>query len=567
VRVYDISACTRICINHAIASFASHSLSRGRIVPLRAQSYLASLLKDAQNLPRVQDQASQKASKAAETVATFFAAKHAKNVPQCFEGKFTFLNKTHDFGAPDRIDWCIDMDNGRYQLWRANLAFMGYLCTACDADPKRGLELAAQLATSMRAISTFDDRRRFSDVWNSYPVAQRILALSALMIRLPQELHQSPDRIVVEDFLRFNVAYLLRNLETELGYNHLERNLSALALYALATGQMPDGIAQVLHEHFPHIVGETIGDDGVQLERSPMYQGYVVQSMRVLVQLDLWSVSQKALLDARCGQVEAALAAMTLGDDRPSMMNDGWLDETPVTSTILGTYSPPGFVAMRNAGYARLAQGDAVILFDAGPIGADANPGHGHSDFLSFELSLGQDRFIVDPGTFMYSPGEERDRARSWNAHNGPAIEGVEPVEYLGSFKVGRRVSAQLGDAFENEAGQHASGSLRFGSVAVERSLLLAGNSVLVTDRWLEGAGHRRSSFLVPADWQATIRSADEILFVKGAQKVLCRVAKGGISLSDTQYSVRYNVSEAAHALVAHPEGDVLSLSLSWGED
>lgn len=538
--------------------------ARDRLVPLQARSYLATLLDEAQALPPVQITPSAQAASAAHTVATFFAAKHAKNVPQCFEGRFTFLNKTRDFGSPDKVDWCADMDGGRYQLWRANLAFMGYLCTACDADPEQGLALAAKLCTSLRGISTFTERKRFSDVWNSYPVAQRILALSALLIRLPKRLGQHDDRAVVEEFLRFNVAYLLRNLETELGYNHLERNLSALALYALATGVMPDQIAQVLHRHFQHILGETIGEDGVQLERSPMYQGYVVQSLRVLRELDIWTAEESTLLLRRCDQVEHALAAMTLGDDRPAMMNDGWLDETPPTSAILGQYEAPGFVAMRDAGYVRLADGHAVALFDAGPIGADANPGHGHSDFLSFELSLGQDRFIVDPGTFMYSPGQERDRARSWNAHNGPTLEGIEPVAYLGSFKVGRRAYATLTQASVDGAGQHAGGELKFRGVAVARELLLKDSTLLVQDHWGQGQGRAFSSFLIPADWQILAASPGEVLFAKGDSKVSVRARKGRINVIPSEYSLRYNISQAAHALEVTPEERELSLLINW---
>lgn len=180
--------------------------ARDRIVPMRAESYLASLHADAATLPPVGSVPTVAAQSAAATVALFFGAKHTKNVPQCFDGRFTFLNKTHDFGGADKVAWRIDMDDGRYQLWRANLSFMGYLCTAADADPDRALTLAATLIDSFMALSTFSNRTDFSDMWNSYPVAQRILALSAILIRLPQEFADRPERATIEAFLRFNVV-------------------------------------------------------------------------------------------------------------------------------------------------------------------------------------------------------------------------------------------------------------------------------------------------------------------------------------------------------------------------
>ena len=538
---------------------------RDRLVPLQAASYRRSLLAQAERLPPTKAIASPAAKLAADTVAMFFAAKHSKNVPQCFEGRYTFLNRTHDFGSAEAVDWCVDMDGGRYQLWRANLAFMGYLCPACDADPARGLALAATLARSMDRISTFSDRARFSDVWNSYPVAQRILAFAALLIRLPEELADHPDRIVVDAFLRFNVAYLLRNLETELGFNHLERNLSALGLYALAAQSAPEEIVRPLHAHFKHIVCETIGDDGVQLERSPMYQGYVVQSLRVLQELDIWTADQSAKLADRLGSVEIALAAMTLGDDRPAMFNDGWLDETPTTSTILGQYAVPGFVCLPDAGYVRLVHGDAVVLFDAGPIGADANPGHGHADFLSIEMSLGEDRFIVDPGTPTYAAGVERDWSRAWNAHNGPAVVGIEPVEYLGSFKVGRRVAAQLDGSGTQDDEQFARASLLIGKVGVKRMVRLGSTQLLVEDSWSEPSSRDQSRFLVPSEWQVTLSSDDHIMFSMGNKRVSCTAKHGKLALSAGDFSRRYNIVEPAHVVVAAPNAGALQLVWDWG--
>lgn len=538
--------------------------ARDRLVPLQAASYRKTLLAEAAGLPSAQPAPSPMAARAAATAAMFFAAKHAKNVPQCFDGRFTFLNRTHDFGSVDAVDWCVDMDGGRYQLWRANLAFMGYISPACDVDPARGLALAAKLASSMDRMSDFSDRARFSDVWNSYPVAQRILAMSAVLIRLPRELAGHPDRAIVDSFLRFNVVYLLRNLETELGYNHLERNLSALALYALAAQQVPAPIVRVLNAHFTHIICETIRDDGVQLERSPMYQGYVVQSLRILRELDIWTADQSAKLASRLQAVESALAAMTLGDDQPAMLNDGWLDETPRTAAILGPYTAPGFTCLPDGGYVRLAGQEAVLLFDAGPIGADANPGHGHADFLSFEMSLGEDRLIVDPGTPTYAAGAERDTSRAWNTHNGPSVAGVEPVEFLGSFKVGRRAAARL-DSSTNQAGeQRAAGSLAFEKIVVKRSLRLVDRQLQVEDSWSDPDGQNQSRFLIPADWLITESSPQGVVLTKGARQVRFTATCGRIELTEGHFARRYNVTEPAHVLLALPEIGKLRLSLDW---
>jgi hypothetical protein len=538
---------------------------RARLIPLRGEAFEATLEREAARLPSVAPTPSDAAIRAAETVAMYFAAKQAKNVPQCFDGQFTFLNRTHDFGGADKVDWRIDMDGGRYQLWRANLSFMGYLSTAIDADPARGLALAAVLAQSFRRIARFDRPSVFSDAWNSYPVSQRILALGTALIRLPAALRSGEDARITEEFLRFNVAYLLRNLETELGFNHLERNLSALAIYALAAGETPPAVRKAILANFDHVVHDTIGEDGVQLERSPMYQGLTIQSLRVFRELDIWTPNQAALIARRLKAAEGALAAMTLGDDRPSLMNDGWFDEVPRASQILCDYTIPGFVALRDAGYVRLAGGEAVALFDAGPIGPDANPGHGHPDFLSLEMTLDGARLLVDPGTSGYSADAGRMRDRSWDQHNGPSITGGAPVEFLGSFKVGRRVAAVLDAADEADGVQRAAGSLRFGDVSVKREVALTTTGLTLADRWESGAGERITRFLVPSDWAASDVGPTGLTLQRDGRTVRIAVSDGALSVADSLWSCRYNLSEAAHEVVVRPTADRATTTLTWG--
>lgn len=548
---------------HALLGHVRRRL-RNRIVPMRAEAFVAALDRATAALPSTKSTATDAAVRAAATVAMFFAAKHEKNVPQCFDGRFTFLNRTHEFGSPDKVDWYVDMDGGQYQLWRANLSFMGYLCTAMDKDPARGLALAARLCESFLVVSTFSRPSDFGDLWNSYPVSQRILALSAALIRLPVAFADNPDREIVDNFLRRNVAYLLGNLETELGFNHLERNLSALALYALAAQQMPQAIRNGILANFDHVIGATIGEDGVQLERSAMYQGLVVQSLRVLREIDIYSSAQRSLLDRRLASVESALAAMTLGDGLPAMFNDAWLGETPSTATILGHETSPGFTALADAGYVRFAGSGAVALFDAGPIGPDANPGHGHPDFLAIEMTLDGLRLIVDPGTSNYSPGPERARDRSWDQHNGPSIAGGNPVEFLGSFKVGRRAAARLDTAEAANGRQQASGSLAFGATKVSRSVSLVGATLTLTDHWIRGEGVRQSRFLIPAEWLVATNDVNSITLERDGRKVCINVVDGTLSLGTSSWTCRYNERSAAHEIFVQPAADVATTIVSW---
>jgi hypothetical protein len=79
------------------------------------------------------------------------------------------------------------------------------------------------------------------------------------------------------------------------------------------------------------------------------------------------------------------------------------------------------------------------LIFDCGPLGPDYQPGHGHCDLLSYELSLAGRRVVVDTGVFGYQADASRQYARSTLAHNTVSVDGREQSEMWGSFRVGRR--------------------------------------------------------------------------------------------------------------------------------
>lgn len=79
------------------------------------------------------------------------------------------------------------------------------------------------------------------------------------------------------------------------------------------------------------------------------------------------------------------------------------------------------------------------MIIDAGAIGPDYQPGHAHADTLSFELSSGPQRIIVDSGTSCYGTGPERLRQRGTAAHNTVSIDGLNSSEVWSGFRVARR--------------------------------------------------------------------------------------------------------------------------------
>ena len=109
---------------------------------------------------------------------------------------------------------------------------------------------------------------------------------------------------------------------------------------------------------------------------------------------------------------------MTHPGGRIALLNDSAFGVHPPASTpaeVAGA-RPPGTetFALDKTGYhgARTSESHSVIC-DAGPLGTDYQPGHGHADLFSFDLSLRGSRVVVDRGVFTCEAGPMRDYCRS----------------------------------------------------------------------------------------------------------------------------------------------------------
>ena len=98
-----------------------------------------------------------------------------------------------------------------------------------------------------------------------------------------------------------------------------------------------------------------------------------------------------------------------------------------------------GFFPKAGTRVLRAPGSESCLIFDCGPLGPDYQPGHGHCDVLSYELSLHGQRVVVDTGVSTYEPCAERLYERSTAAHNTLRVDGEEQAEVWASFRVGRR--------------------------------------------------------------------------------------------------------------------------------
>ena len=425
--------------------------------------------------------------------------------------EFTFLNQT--VASKGAIPW---NDRRHAKLWLYHLNYCDFLnVDFALPDEKPMLHAALEIALDWCRHNT-----EGSEVgWEPYALSVRIVNWLKFLARHGRslELLEEEGRIsTLLESLGVQVATLERRLEKDLLGNHLLKNIKAL-LFAGALLETPrstrwwaKGEALLEQE-----LNEQTLPDGGHFERSPMYHSQVLEDLaeiRLLCAATEKRLSCSDLLPEKIRSMVQFLRGILHPDGEIPLFNDSVLGGARSPAELLALAEAPDTKVVESMsqvtvfpdtgyGVIRSPESLSTLIIDCGPLGPDYQPGHGHCDVLSYELSLHGQRVVVDTGVSTYEPGPERYHERSTSAHNTLRIDGEEQAEIWGSFRVGRRprVGQIRGDrngAFPSVSGEHDA-YRRLGVVHAREILLRAPDTWIVADLLRGNGTHRVESFLL----------------------------------------------------------------------
>lgn len=285
--------------------------------------------------------------------------------------------------------------------------------------------------------------------WDPYPSSLRLVN----WIRWALAGHELKAGVVQS--LAVQTRYLRQRLEIHLLGNHLWANLKAL-VFAGSFFQGTEAAAwrQTGLKLLRRELREQILPDGGHFERSPMYHAILLEDVLDLIQLaqrypNVFHETDIMAWENAARRMLRWLQVMTHPDGDIAFFNDAAFDiacrygELLAYAQRLGLRVAPAALGdleiLPDSGYVRLSLGQALVLADVGDIGPDYLPGHAHADTLSFELSLGGSRVLVNGGTSTYEAEAERLRQRGTAAHNTVVVDGQDSSEVWSSFRVARR--------------------------------------------------------------------------------------------------------------------------------
>ncbi|MCB8879117.1 heparinase II/III family protein [Acidisoma cellulosilytica] len=212
------------------------------------------------------------------------------------------------------------------------------------------------------------------------------------------------------------------------------RALTALKGLVAAAVALPDQnsfLSRALR-FLPAELSRQILPDGSQIERSPATHLAALQDLtEVRALLQAAQAPPPPALGPSIEKLATALRMLRHGDGGLALFN-GTKEETSslvdlvLTQAGRPTRAPSQLV---DGGFHRLQAGRSVLIMDTGappPAGLDMNA---HAGTLSFELSVGRDRLIVNCGSAPAAMSEWRDALRATAAHSTLVIADTSSSE------------------------------------------------------------------------------------------------------------------------------------------
>lgn len=281
-----------------------------------------------------------------------------------------------------------------------------------------------------------------------------------------------------------------------------------------------------------HEIERQILPDGGHYQRNPSVQLGV---LKVLCDLRTALLAAKVevppgLLGA-IDRITPMLRSLRHGDGGLALFNGSWEEDRRLIDTALSQagvrgQAPP---SAPHTGYQRLAAGRTVVLADVGgppPKGAD---GEAHAGTLSFEMSVGKQRLIVNCGSYAGNEPAWRLAMRGTAAHSTLCLEDTNSSEIQSDGRFGARIAQVQAARGEGEDGtwleaDHDGYVPVFGLRHQRRLALDAGGTQLSGEDRLMGSGGGEARdfalrFHLHPDVQASL--------VGGGKGVLLRLPRG----------------------------------------
>jgi uncharacterized heparinase superfamily protein len=279
-------------------------------------------------------------------------------------------------------------------------------------------------------------------VWRADIVAARLVAWITLFdafFARPNE----PDRL--RDAVLGSIARQHRHLGRVAGWDCIGaarlQALKGLVIAGVALGVSERRLTRILAVLSRELPTQILPDGG-HVERSPVVQLTVLRDLvDTRTALRAVHVVVPEPLQMAIDRMAPVLRMFRHGDGRLAQFNDTSEEYGALADLVLTRSEVRGRAVLSapHSGFQRLQAGKTVVLVDTGappPHGLDR---HAHAGTLSFEMSCGRERLVVNCGAWRGPSATWRRAARNTAAHSTLVVADTNSAEILPDGTLGRR--------------------------------------------------------------------------------------------------------------------------------
>ena len=364
-------------------------------------------------------------------------------------GIFTLLNHSVDLGNPQQ--WETSLLHKQPHLWRFQLHYHEFLL--CQAAKKNWTSVNSFLSQWLVRFAPEVTLKR-DDAWHPYCLSRRIVAWTWLLYLSEQNTELGSSGLGTElteqllKSLASQANHLSKNLERDLGGNHLIENAAALAIFGGST-ECPHSSAwistatNILAAELP----KQILPHGEHFELAPMYHCQMLGALLRIKTCCNQHPRLVALLDQYIDPMLKFIAAIVHPDGEIPLFADSGFHEAPSIDELLtvaklnqrSEVEPEKSGNCKIGDYQIFRSASIFAIADFGPLAADGLPAHGHCDAFNLEVSVAGQRWIVDSGNFNYEDDSMRHYCRGSVGHNVATIDAQNQANIWSKFRMGTR--------------------------------------------------------------------------------------------------------------------------------
>ena len=489
---------------------------------------------------------------------------------ELFRGVYRFAGET--IHAPNEAPWAVGGGSPDWQREAHGFAWLRHF-EACGGDAA-GRQVRLYVKDW---LTRYDQWHPLA--WEPAVIGRRLISWAAA-----SETILAGNDVVFRSLVLNSLARQVRHLGRSVGdASPGPARMTAAIGYAIGTLALTEGdkpLGKALSMVEEEIARQVLVDGGT-ITRNPSDLVFLLEDFVLL--RDTLTRSQSEIpmkLISAIDRIAPMIRFFRHGDGGLALFNGSFEETLEPIAGILARAEAPG-KPVNNAvhsGFQRLKAGRALVLMDTGSPKTRYPDSRHHAGLLSFEMSFGKDRLIVNCGASESRAGELFDLARSTAAHSTLTLNNTNAMdltEHGGLLALPPVVKAERHDEKGNVwiDAHHEGYRAQYGLIHRRRLYLGAGGGDLRGEDILTASGKPPTSPL-PFDVRFHLHPDVDVSILGDGQAALLRLSRGAgwtfkvrggaLKLDESLYLGRRGEVRRSEQLVVSGATDGEKVAVNW---